>query len=141
MSHAKLPTPHGIVLPAEAHTAWASFVTVFGLIQALMLLAAGIGLLLTQPWARVLSVVYAFIAMFYALVSSVINLPTLRATLSSMPGMPPGAVPLVALAATVLGLILGLIYPVLLLFYMTRTKVVEAFAPELPLIPPPPPAA
>jgi len=142
MLHAKLRAPHGMVIPtAEINPAWASFVSFFGTAQSLMLLAAGIGLLLTQHWARVLSVVYAVIAVVYAFVGSVINFPTLQATLSRMPvRIPPEAVSAVAVAATVLGLIIGLIYPGLLLYFMTRPKVVAAFEPEPPMAPPLPPS-
>jgi hypothetical protein len=140
MLHSKLPARHGLVVPAEMNSAWASFAAFFGTAQALLLLAAGIGLLLTRHWARVLSVVYAVIAMLYALIASFINFPTLQATFSRMPVIPPGAVPAVAVAATVIGFIIGLIYPGLLLYFMTRPKVVAAFEPEPPRAPPLPPS-
>ena len=141
MLHAKLRAPHGMAIPtAEMNPAWASFVSFFGTAQALLLLAAGIGLLLTLPWARILSIVYAVIAMVYALLASVMSFSTLQATLASMPiKIPPGAVSAVAVAATILGFVISLVYPGLLLYFMTRPKVVAAFEPEPPMAPPLPP--
>jgi hypothetical protein len=138
MLHAKLPG-NSLVNTMQSdpsNVAWANFCAGVGGAFALMLLAAGIGLLLAQSWARILCVVYSVTCIAYVLVSSVVNYPSVQAMLARIPAVPPGLVPAMAVAATVFGLIFGLAYPVLLLYFMTRPKVIAAFAPE----PPPAPA-
>jgi hypothetical protein len=115
--------------------AWANFSTGVSGALALVLLVAGIGLLLTQSWARVLSIVYSVTCMIYVVASSVVNYPSVQAMLARIPSLPPGSVPAMALAATFFSLIFGLAYPVLLLFFMTRPKVIAAFAPGPPPAP------
>jgi hypothetical protein len=133
--HAKLPGHSFSMEPTTSNLAWAHFAAVWGAAQALMLVVAGIGLLLMQAWARVLSVIYSIVCILYILVSAVVNFPTFHAMVAGVPGLPRGLIPVVTFAAAFIGLIIGLAYPILLLVFMTRPKVVAAFAPE----PPPPP--
>lgn len=137
MEHAKISGRTIALAAGEAHTAWTHFVEVFGIVQAIMLMAAGIGLLLTRHWARVLSVAYSIIAMVYVAISAVMNYSSAQATVAQVPSVPPHLVPILTLAVTIFGVIFGLIYPTLLLFFMTRPKVMAAFTPPSPAIPPP----
>ena len=44
-------------------------------------------------------------------------------------GAPAGVVAVFAQIGLVVGIVIGLVYPVLLLIFMTRPKIIEAFAP------------
>jgi hypothetical protein len=137
MLHAKLPGNSVVMDAAASNSAWSHFVAFFGAAQALVLLAAGIGLLLTQYWARILSIVYSIIAIVYVVISSAVNYPQVQAMLARIPSVPAAMLPAITLVVTVLGLVFGLVYPILLLFFMTRPKVIAALDPETPAGAPP----
>lgn len=94
------------------------------------LLAAGIGLLLLKEWARKLSIGYAVYAIVMALVGVAINLifvmPRLTQQLGGAKG-PEAVGAQIGMVAGIAGGIVGLIYPALLLYFMTRPHVRAAF--------------
>jgi hypothetical protein len=97
-----------------------------------VLLAAGAGLLLLKPWARKLSIAYAIYALVMGVIASVINymfltLPLLEEAQRRKGPEAAGAIGGVVASA---GGCVGLVYPILLLIFMTRPKVVAAFRPE-----------
>jgi hypothetical protein len=105
-----------------------------------VLLAAGIGLLLAQNWARILSIAYSIIDMIYVVAGVVVGYPLMHTMIAQMPGVPPGLKGLIAamaLPALVIVTVFHLAYPVLLLIFMTRPKVIAAFEPEAPAAPAP----
>jgi hypothetical protein len=106
-----------------------------GAVLGLALLAFGIGLLLLQNWARLGSIVYAVIDIVLVLVMSMVMWPLTKRMMEQMPGVPPGMMAAFATVGLVFGLIFGLAYPVLLLFFMTRSNVIEACERPQPATP------
>jgi hypothetical protein len=106
-----------------------------GIVASAVLLASGIGLLRLRPWGRALAIGYAFYALAAALVNMVVSYvyliaPMMEAAQKNNNPQSTGA----AVGGTIGGLIgsVGsLIYPVLLLVFMTRPRVVRAFASAL----------
>jgi hypothetical protein len=96
------------------------------------LLAAGIGLLLLQNWARIVSIVYSIIDIVFVPVVSIGMLPFTQRMMEQTPGVPRGMMAGIATMGLVIGIVFGLAYPVLLLFFMTRPKVIEACQPQPP---------
>ena len=101
----------------------------------LALTAAGIGLLLLKNWSRLLSNGWAV----YTIISVFVNLAVLfvalhRVLAGALHSSTTGAVALV-LASAAINAILTLVYPLLLLYFMSRPKVVPAFQRE-PVSPP-----
>jgi NADH:ubiquinone oxidoreductase subunit 3 (subunit A) len=110
-----------------------------GAVFGLALLAFGIGLLLLQNWARIGSIVYAVVAIVFVLVGSVVGWPITKRLVEQMamqmPGAPLGLIEGVTMLLFVLGVLFGLAYPALLLFFMTRSNVIEACQPQQPAAP------
>lgn len=104
----------------------------FGLVAAVALLAAGIGLLLLRPWGRALSIGYGI----YAIVSGVIGMAVtwlyLIQPMMQAAGQRQGPEAAAAMGGAVGGLAggcIGMVYPILLLVFMTRPGIVAAFEP------------
>ena len=88
-------------------------------IAAVVLLAAGIGLLLSQNWARIVSIIDGV----YSIVTCIVGgIMTLNSGTSGM-------MMIVSLFAT----IVSLVYPILLIIFMTRPKIIAAFGPAKPV--------
>jgi hypothetical protein len=111
------------------------FSMISGVTLGLALMAFGIGLLLLKNWARLGSMVYAVIDIVLVVVGSMVVWPITRRAMEQMPNMPQGMMEALAMFGMVIGLIFGLAYPALLLFFMTRDNVIEACQPEQ--LPPP----
>jgi hypothetical protein len=132
VAHLKLPGNPGVsALQSDAaYTALTKFNMGVGVAFGLALLAFGIGLLLLQNWARIGSIVYAVVAIIYVLIGSVVGWPITKRLVEQaavkVPGAPPGVLEGMAMLVFVLAIIFGLAYPVLLLFFMTRAKVIQA---------------
>jgi hypothetical protein len=114
---------------------WMKISTVLGFIISAFLLAAGIGLLQLKPWARQLSIGYGIYSLIMIPVGSVVNFiyiarPMLEQAQHQQGPAAAGAA--VGAIGSIIGGLFGLIYPVLLLIFMTRPKVVAAFYPEVP---------
>lgn len=117
-----------LIHDSPAYAIWMKTSMVVGLLMAGLLLTAGIGLLQCQRWARVLSISYAIYSIIMLVVSTVVNfffmvLPLLHQAQSKSGPEQAGAIG-GAIGGTVGGCF-GLIYPVLLLIFMLRTKPVE----------------
>jgi hypothetical protein len=89
-------------------------------IAAVALSAAGIGLLLSQNWARIVSIIDGIYSILSCVVGGIV---TLNSGTS-------GIMIIVSLIATV-G---SLVYPILLIIFMTRPKVAAAFGPAQPVV-------
>ena len=103
----------------------------------LMLLTSGIGLLLMQPWARILSLIYAPLSILFHVLSFTYQLAFLMpATHDLFEGMSAlGPIGPVMAAVTDIGFIFGLlvvIYPIVVLFILLRRSTVAAFRGEAP---------
>lgn len=116
---------------------WFIFANSLGFIAAIALCAAGIGLLLLNEWARVLSIVYGVVAIIMGIVGTIMNflflVPALMSRASEMQGPAAGRAMGAAIGG-VMGGCFGLVYPILLLVFMTRPQVVAAFKaqPDMP---------
>jgi hypothetical protein len=118
--------------------ALSKFNTWMGVAMGLAMLAFGIGLLLLQNWARIGSIVYAVIAIVLVLGGSIVAWPITERLVGQMAaqqaaGTPAGLVQGLTMLFFVLGILVGLAYPVLLLFFMTRASVIEACQRQEPV--------
>jgi hypothetical protein len=97
---------------------------------SLALVAAGIGLLLLKNWSRRLSTGWAI----YTIISVFLNLAVLfvvlHRALANALAAGTGASTALVIAAAALGAVLTLVYPALLIFFLTRPRVVLAFQRE-----------
>jgi hypothetical protein len=103
-----------------------------GAVVCVVLLAAGIGLLRLRPWARMASIIYAIYAILMGLVGMVVNYYFLVQPMLAQAQQKQGAEAAGAIGGAIGGCIggcFGLIYPILLLIFMTRANVVAAFRP------------
>jgi hypothetical protein len=120
------------------YVTWSQVHSSIGGVLSVVLLVSGIGLLKLKPWARIAAIGYALGIIALSCVSSFAFgryvLPVMlekAATLSGPDGL---ALKIGAYATTSAGFV-GLIYPALLLFFMTRRHIKAAF--DAPLQPPP----
>ena len=122
--------------------AYQTFQTVDGavtLVMAVVLLAAGLGLLQMQSWARWLSIFYAVVQIIRTLIGLVVAfvyvLPAVKTGFQQLPGTPPEAAKAAEIGATIgagVGGCIGLIYPVAVLIVMLLPSVGAAFrAPDV----------
>lgn len=100
------------------------------LVSCVVLAISGIGLLLMKNWARILSIIYAIYALVFGVIGLFISvifmcLPML-AQAQQKPG-PESIGMMVGAIGGIVGGVIGLIYPVLLLIFMLRPKLIEAF--------------
>lgn len=98
-----------------------------GLIGVLLLLISGIGLMKMQEWARKLAIFYAIFAIVLGVIGFYMNfaylLPELaREKGAGQAGAMGGAV------GGIVGGILGMVYPILVIYFMTRPRVRDAIA-------------
>jgi hypothetical protein len=119
-----------------AYAAWLKVSIVFGLAGCVASLAAGIGLLKLLPWARTLSIVYAIYAIVMNIVGSVANyhfvVQPMLAQAHSSSG-PDAAGAMGGAIGGMLGGCFGMIYPILLLVFMLKADVKDAFKRPPPL--------
>ncbi len=106
---------------------------VLGGVASLVLLAAGIGLLLTKAWGRTLSVGYAWYAIVSAIVGTIVQwIYVVQPMLAAVKGAE-GPAAMGAMGGVVGGLLGGLFalaYPIVLLVFMNRAVVRAALAPR-----------
>jgi hypothetical protein len=93
--------------------------TPWDVIAAIALVAAGIGLLLLHNWARIVSILYGACTIAKLIVGGILALK--------------GATSLIMTALSLFGTMVTLVYPVLLIIFMMRPKVVAAFKPAPPV--------
>lgn len=103
---------------------------VLGLVATLVLACGGYGLLKMRPWGRHLSIVYAVYTILAGIVGLIANWFWLFTPLMEQARQASGPEQAGAIGGLVGGVCgggIGLIYPVLLLIFMTRPNVVQAF--------------
>lgn len=119
-----------------AYTAWLRICIPLGALEALAALAAGIGMLLLRPWARLCSIVYAIYSIVFMVAAVLVNL-----TLMVQPMFQQARPDQVRAAAAAIGgpltgtigAFLLIIYPITLLVFMLRPRVAAAFRPPTSL--------
>jgi hypothetical protein len=103
---------------------------VIGVIAGGVLLAAGIGLMRLKPWGRTLSIGYGCYAIVSVVLGVIYNYFYLWKPMLAAAGQannPQAIGGTMGVYAGIASSFLGLIYPTLLIIFMTRPRVVEAF--------------
>jgi uncharacterized protein with PQ loop repeat len=105
------------------------FNIVVTVILGIILIASGIGLLLLRNWARVMAVIYSILDIIAVVAGGLIGHRVMAQTLTTtqFPGASPALIAGIAQISFVVGILIGLAYPVLLLIFMTRPKIIGAF--------------
>jgi hypothetical protein len=100
-----------------------------GSVAAIVLLASGIGLLRLRAWARKASIAYACYSILTTIVGLAVNyLYVLRPLADQLgTGGLQEAVAMGAMVGSGLGGVLGLVFPILLMYFMLRPHVAAAF--------------
>ncbi len=107
---------------------WSQFSVVVVVVFGIALIASGIGLLLMQNWARITAIVYSALEMLFVLAGAVFSQRVImQAMTSQVHGAEAGVVTLVTQISMIVGIVIALAYPVLLLIFMTRPKIIESF--------------
>ena len=119
-----------IIHDNPTYAAWMKLSIPLGLATSAVLLAAGIGLLLLKPWARLLSIGYAVYAIVMVITSTVINYLFLVQPMMQQAHGKSGPEAAAAIGGAIggtLGGCFGVLYPVALLIFMLLPKVAAAF--------------
>jgi prolipoprotein diacylglyceryltransferase len=115
------------------YIAWTKISMPLGGIAAVVLISAGIGLLLLKNWARLVSIGYGVYAILGGIVGGLVMLNIFASILRHNAGGPSGFVVMFSLLGSIFGMVIGLAYPILLIIFMTRPKVVAAFGLPQPV--------
>jgi hypothetical protein len=108
--------------------AWVRITVVLGFLGATMLLVSGIGLLRMRSWGHNLAIAYAIFAVVVAMLGVAVQIFEVLPQIQQA-GRGADSAPLIGQAvAGTLGGCIGLIYPLLLWYFVTRPNVVAAFA-------------
>jgi hypothetical protein len=124
-----------LIHESPAYAAWLKACIPLGLLSCAALLAAGIGLLRLQPWARTLSIAYAVYAFVFGIVGMAVNFFFVTQPMIEQAHQQQGPAAAGAMGAAIGGSIggcLGLVYPVLLFIFMLRPVAAAAFRPPVP---------
>jgi hypothetical protein len=124
-----------------AYAVWMKVSLPLGLAATVVLLTTGIGLLRMKSWARKLAIGYAIYAIAFSILGTAVNFIFFMRPMLEEASRKQGPEAAGAIAGAVggtAGECLGIIYPILLLIFMTRPKVVAAFQASAapPVIPP-----
>ncbi len=130
------PDPNNPILKTmyenPAYAIWFKVEIPLGILSCAASLAAGIGLLCLKSWARTLSMAYAIYAILYGILETVTSFIFLyRPMLEKLQG-PAAAGAIGGMIGGSIGGCLSLVYPILLLIFMSRPTVVAAFHPPAP---------
>lgn len=112
---------------------WIVVSTIIGLVLAVALIVAGIGLIREKAWGRSLSILYAWIAIVVGVVGTVVMAILLLVPMVqelSGQSTPEEIGGVIGGVAGGIGGCFGLIYPLLLLIFMNRRVVREFFQAE-----------
>lgn len=101
---------------------WLAVGAVVGVFAAGWLLASGIGLLRLRKWALNGSLIYAWFAIVWAILGTVMNIIAL---VGGMVTLAPEALP--GFIGGIIGGMIGLVYPILMLVFLRRPQVRQAF--------------
>jgi hypothetical protein len=116
-----------------SYAAWMKISMPLGGIAHVLLLVAGIGLLLLQNWARIVSIGYGIYAIIGCIVGGVVMLNVFGTIMSHNARSSSGIMMMAPMIGVMFGMVIGLVYPILLIIFMTRPKAVAAFSPAQPV--------
>jgi hypothetical protein len=112
--------------PAQMHWQWIA--SVVDAAAALAQLAGGAGLLAGQRWGRILSLAWAWFDIVFCLTRCPLTWDASRDALAAA-HVGPGAAPVLTWIAAIIATIASMIYPGLLIYFMTRPKLKTAYSP------------
>jgi hypothetical protein len=136
----KLPQPNPVMDVFRNDPAIRMFTigaTITGTLLSILLLISSLGSLTLKPWARTGMIAYACLAVVMTFLGQAVGYfligPAVESAMrgSGLP-QPPGMAWMGPGASLAIGLVLGLWYPTLILFYFTRPRAKEAFERGLP---------
>lgn len=106
-----------------------SFVSmVLGAVFTTLLVVAGVGMLKMKPWSRKLSVVYSLYAIVSAIAGLIINVTLVFGPALNEAAPGPDRMGLMfGMISTIVGSVIGVIYPVALLIYCWRRQTIATF--------------
>ncbi|MBN2195700.1 MAG: hypothetical protein JW751_22960 [Polyangiaceae bacterium] len=112
---------------------WTYVSSALGALFTLLLILSGVGLLMAKSWGRLLGLGYAAATILFGLLGLVVNsvflVPAMFAlTESADPALAGGAIG--GIAGAIGGGCVGMVYPILLIFFMTRRPVVDYLAAQ-----------
>ncbi len=132
-----IPPPPGNELPAgnlmqdDTYRIFMYITIPLGFVATVALLAGGIGLLQNKAWGRTLSIGYAIYSLISGFIGLIVNVfLILLPTMQILPQLDPGPEKMGAIVGMIGGTFggcVGLIFPALLLFFMTRPHVKAFF--------------
>jgi hypothetical protein len=114
------------------YAGWMKIATPIGGVVSVILLAAGIGLLMMKNWARIASIGYGIYGIIGAGIGGMIMFKVFLPLLGQNSGGPQGIVVIITIVASIIGVVIGAAYPILLIIFMTRPKIVAAFCAAQP---------
>jgi hypothetical protein len=110
-----------------AYILWNRITQPLNFVVGAVLVASGIGLLLLKNWARLTSIGFGIYKVAFVVFNAVVLVVALRHILAKSFENSGAGVIIMLVAVGVFAAILTLVYPALLLFFMTRPKLVQAF--------------
>jgi hypothetical protein len=126
--------PNPVFELMEENQAYSTFMIVsmaLGFVFTVLLGLAGFGLLKMRPWGRQLSIVYAVYTIIASIVGVIANYVWLAQPLMEQADMagagPERSMAMLVAVFSVFGGCLGSVYPIILLIFMMRSNVVQAF--------------
>lgn len=114
-------TPRTMNLSAGVKV-WLLFGSLVGLACAVVLIVTGIGLLKLKPWARIWTFGYGLFAIGWGILGMIVNIISM-----STGGYGYSSQQLPGVIGGFCGGIVGLIYPILLVVFMRKENVIQAF--------------
>ena len=121
-----------IMRNSPGYAMWMKMAIPLGILAAGVSIAAGIGLLKLKGWGRTLSIGYGIYSIVAGIVGVMLNFVFIVHPLmqqASQKSGPEAAAMIGGMIGGTIGGCFGMIYPVLLLIFMFRPKVVAAFRP------------
>jgi hypothetical protein len=121
-----IPQQPGAYQMGTAMMAYTIVGYIVGFFCAILLLAAGIGLLYQKRWARQCSYGYGWFAIVWGIIGIIITVAMMASGMGGSGGAEETATKVGGVVGGMCGGIIGLIYPVFLVIFMKRQNVVEA---------------
>lgn len=121
-----IPRQPGVMQMGAAMMAYTIVGYIVGFFCAILLLAAGIGLLYQKRWARQWSYGYGWFAIVWAIIGIIISVALMASGIQGSGGLEETAAKVGGVVGGMCGGIIGLIYPIILVVFMRRPNVVEA---------------
>jgi uncharacterized membrane protein (UPF0136 family) len=117
-----------------AFVLWTQISSVATVIFGILLITSGIGLLLAKNWARILAIICAALDIVFVVIAGIFSQRVIASVVMQVHGISPGVAQVIVKIFFIFVVVIGMVYPVLLLIFMTRPHVTDACASaELPV--------